>query len=319
MQTPITLEVTPEKKVAFPPSRRRIRRRTRSAAWAGYLFIAPNFLGFALFTLLPLLFSLLIAFAKWDVVSGISGIQWVGMTNFSNLLQDPDFWESIRITIIYVGASLPMSLILGLLIALALNGPVPGRSILRAAFFIPYFANAVASATVWLLLYHPTAGPINVLLKMLGMSNPPAWTVSSEWALPALIILAVWSSAGYNSIIYLAALQDVPQELYDAARIDGANSWMRVRFVALPFLQPSIFFLFITGFISSSQGFGLINLMTQGGPGRSTTVISYYMYQNAFQFYRYGYASAMAWIMFLIVFVLTLLFWFFQQRRSLAI
>ncbi|GCE09403.1 carbohydrate ABC transporter permease [Dictyobacter aurantiacus] len=316
MNTPLSLEVTPEETRTSSDPRRQIRRRTSSSSWIGYLFIAPNFLGFAIFTLLPLLFSLVIAFARWDIVSGTGGITWVGLTNFSNLLQDPNFWESVRTTLIYVGASLPLSLLLGLLIALALNGPIPGRGILRVAFFIPYFANTVAIATVWLLLYHPTAGPINVVLKNLGVSNPPGWIISSEWALPALIMLAVWSSAGYNSIIYLAALQDVPQELYDAARIDGANNWMRFYYVALPFLRPSIFFLFVTGFISSSQGFGLINLMTQGGPGHATTVASYYIYQNAFQFYRYGYASAMAWVMFLLVFVLTLVFWFSQQRRS---
>jgi multiple sugar transport system permease protein len=290
------------------------RRPYETPAWVGYAFIAPNFLGFAVFTLLPLIFALAISFAQWDVTSGLEGIQWVGLQNFVDLFQDPNFWESARITLVYVGCSIPLTLVFGLLTALALNGPVVGRSILRFIFFMPFITNSVAIATVWLLLYHPTYGPVNAALRTLGLENVPGWLVSSQWALPALILMNVWGGIGYNAIIYLAALQEVPQELYEAASIDGANGWTRFRSVTLPFLTPTIFFLLVTGFIGASQGFGVINLMTQGGPGRSTTVLSYYIYQNAFQFYQYGSAAAMAWVMFLVVLGLTMLLWRLQRR-----
>ncbi|GHO41932.1 ABC transporter permease [Ktedonospora formicarum] len=290
------------------------RARGESAGWIGYLFIAPNFIGFLIFTLLPLIFALFVAFTQWDVVSGLGGMQWVGLENFTTLLSDPSFWESARITLIYVGLSVPLTTVAGLLVALALNGPIPGRAVLRVIFFIPFIANSVAIATTWILLYHPTYGPINAVLKALGVTQPPLWLVSSQWALPALIGMAVWGGVGYASIIYLAALQDVPQELHEAAAIDGAGAWARFRVITLPFLSPAIFFLLVTGFIGASQNFGMINLMTQGGPGRSTTVLSYYIYQSGFQFYRFGYAAAMAWVMFLVVLLLTLLLWRIQRR-----
>ncbi len=294
--------------------RRRTRRPYETPAWVGYAFIAPNFVSFAVFTLLPLLFAFAVSFAQWDVTSALEGIRWVGLRNFAELLQDPNFWESARITLIYVGCSIPLTLIFGLLVALALNGPVVGRSILHFIFFMPFITNSVAIATVWLLLYHPTYGLINGVLRALGLENVPGWLVSSQWALPALILMSVWGGIGYNAIIYLAALQEVPQELHEAAAIDGAGGWTRFWSVTLPFLAPTIFFLLVTGFIGASQGFGVINIMTQGGPRRTTTVLSYYIYQNAFQFYHYGYAAAMAWVMFLVVLGLTLLLWRFQQR-----
>jgi multiple sugar transport system permease protein len=295
--------------------RRRTRRRScEPPDWVGYAFIAPNFIGFALFTLLPLLFALGVAFTQWNVVSGLGGIKWIGLQNFIDLIHDANFWESARITLVYVGFSVPLTTVLGLFVAMALNGPIPGRAVLRVIFFIPFIANTVAVSTTWILLYHPTYGPIDNALKALGIANPPLWLVSSQWALLALIIMAIWSGIGYTAIIYLAALQDVPQELHDAAAIDGAGAWTRFYKITLPFLTPAIFFLVVTGFIGASQNFGMINLMTQGGPGRSTTVLSYYIYQNGFQFYRFGYAAAMAWVMFLAVLLLTLMLWRVQRR-----
>lgn len=295
--------------------RRRTRRRSpEPPAWIGYTFIAPNFVGFAVFTLLPLLFALVVAFAEWDVISGLGAIRWVGVGNFTAIMRDTKFWESVRHTLVYVGLSEPLTLILGLVIALALNGPIPGRGILRLIFFIPFIANSVAIAAVWILLYHPRYGPINNALEALGVASPPAWLASSDWAMYALVIMAVWRGVGYGAVIYLAALQDVPQELYEAAELDGAGAWTSFRAITLPFLTPTIFFLLITGLIGASQSFGMINLMTRGGPGSATTVLSYYIYQNGFQFYRFGYAAALAWVMFAAVLGLTLLLWRVQRR-----
>ncbi|HMQ30236.1 MAG TPA: sugar ABC transporter permease [Chloroflexaceae bacterium] len=290
------------------------RRSPEPPAWIGYAFLAPNLLGFALFTLLPLLFALLIAFTEWDVISGLGAIRFVGLQNFAAILADANFWDSARLTLLYVGLGVPLTTAGGLLLALALNQPLAGRAVLRLVFFIPYVANTVAVAATWILLYHPRFGPINLALSALGIESPPAWLASSTWALPGLVIMTIWQGAGYAAIIYLAALQEIPQDLYEAADLDGASIYDRFRTITLPLLTPTSFFLLVTGFIGTSQAFGMINLMTRGGPGRSTTVLSYYIYQNGFQFYRFGYAAAMAWVMFLAVLLLTLLLWRAQRR-----
>lgn len=284
------------------------------SSWLGYVFVAPNFIGFCVFTLLPLFFAFAVSFAEWDVVSGLDAIKWVGFKNFSTALQDGNFWQSLRITGIYVGASVPLTTAFGLLFALALNGPIPGRTVLRLIFFIPFIANAVAISATWILLYHPRYSPLNNTLRMLGVDDPPVWLASSQWAIPALIIMAVWGGAGYAAVIYLAALQDMPEDLYEAAELDGAGTLQKFRAITFPLLTPTTFFLLVTGFIGASQSFGMINLMTRGGPGRATTVVSYYIYQNGFQFYKFGYAAAIAWLMFILVLALTLGLWFFQRR-----
>lgn len=292
--------------------------RSHQRSWIGYAFIAPNLIGFLLFTFLPLIFTLLIAFTHWDVVSGFSGIQWIGVQNFIDLWQDSNFWESARITLLYVGISVPVTTALGLLLALSLQGPVPGKALLRLFFFLPYIANVVAIAAVWILLYDPTYGPLNTFLRAVGLKDPPSWLAAPQSAVWAMIIIAIWVGTGYATIIYQAALQDLSQELYEAASLDGAGAWKRFRSITLPLLTPTHIFLLITSFIGVSQSFGLINVLTQGGPGRSTTILSYYIYQNGFQFYRFGYAAALTWVMFLVILVLTLLLWLFQWRHSIA-
>jgi multiple sugar transport system permease protein len=294
--------------------RRQRRRSPEPPSWVGWAFIAPNLIGFTVFTLVPLVFSLGIAFAEWDVISGLDNIRWVGLENFSRLLDDDKFWSAGGRTLFYAGGAVPLTTIAGLLIALALNGPVPGRTLLRLIFFIPFIVNSVAIAATWILLYDPRYGPVNVALRSFGIDDPPIWLASSQWALTALIIVAVWHGAGYAAVIYLAALQDVPQDLHEAAALDGAGVWQRFRAVTFPFLTPTTFFLLVTGFIGTSQSFGLINLMTKGGPGEASTVLSYYVYLNGFRFYQFGYASAIAWVMFLVVLVLTLGLWRVQRR-----
>lgn len=290
------------------------RKRKWPKSLSGYLFIAPNLIGFAAFTLLPLIFALVVSFANWDVVSGVAGIEWIGFSNFREAIGDGAFWSAMGRTAFYVIGSVPITVGLGMLLAIGLNGPTPGRGVLRLIFFIPYIVNAVAISATWILLYHPRYGPINAVFRWLGIDNPPLWLASSDWALPALIIMAIWAGVGYNAIIYLAALQTLPEDLYEAADLDGAGIVKKFTSITLPLLTPTTFFLIVTGFIGTSQSWGMINLMTRGGPGTSTTVASYYIYQNAFQFYRFGYAAALSWIMFGLVLLLTLFLWSYQRR-----
>ena len=285
--------------------------------WVPWSFITPNVLGLLVFTMVPLVAGLLIAFTKWNVVSGPSGIRWVGVQNFVTLAQDHTFWAALGRTGIYAGISVPCSVLLSLGLAMALNRPIPGRAVLRVIFFLPAVVNVTAIGMVWLLLLNPQSGLVDIGLRFLGWDGAPGWFVSTQWALPGLIMIAIWSGLGYHAVIYLAALQDLPHDLYEAAMMDGANAWRRFRVVTWPALVPTTTFLGITSFIGYSQGFGLIAFVTQGGPGSSTTVLSYYMYQNGFQYYRFGYAAAMGIISFVGVLVLTVVMWRLQRERGL--
>lgn len=298
-------------------SQRRSATRGGVLKWVPFAFILPNMLGVLIFTLVPLVSGVLVAFTRWDVVSGIEGIQWIGLGNFIDLAHDPLFGGAVLRTAMMMLVVVPGTVFLGLALANALNKPLPGRAALRVIFFLPYIVNVVAIGTVWLIMLNPQFGIVNRLLKGLGVASVPGWLTSTDWALPALMLIAVWSGVGYVSVIYLAALQDLPGELYEAAMIDGAGPWTRFWEITWPSLMPTTVFLFVTTMISVSQGFGIIAFLTQGGPGTATTTASYYMYQNGFQFYRFGYAAAIGMVMFAGVLIATLALWRYQRGRGL--
>lgn len=295
------------------------RRRNRSepSGWVGLAFIAPNLVGVLAFTIIPLISVMVLAFTDWNVVSGIEGIRFNGLDNFVDIARDPGFWNALLRTVIYAGVSVPVTVLLGLGLALALNRDLPGRAALRAIFFMPYIVSVVAIGMTWLMIMNPRAGMINQVLAFFGLERLPGWFASSHWALPALILMAIWGSVGYASLIYLSALQDAPTQLYEAADVDGAGSWAKFRMITWPAMLPTTVFLLVTLFIGASQGFGVIALITAGGPGNSTTTLSYYMYQNGFQFYRFGYASAIGLVTFVGVLILTLLTWRAQRGKAL--
>ncbi|NGN62537.1 sugar ABC transporter permease [Streptomyces sp. A7024] len=295
----------------------RPRRARHTDGTAGWWFIAPNLVGMLLFTLIPVVAAVLIAFTDWDVVSGLGGVRFTGLANFTELLSDDRFWHSFKLTGIYTGVSVPLSVLFGLGLAIALNRPVPGRAALRTIFFLPYIVNQVAIGMTWLLLLNPSSGMVNEVLRSVGIDDPPAWFASSDWALPAFMIMAVWGGVGYAAVIYLAALQDLPTDLYEAAAIDGAGPWRRFTTITWPALVPTTTFVFVTLVISVSQSFGLVVLITQGGPGDSTRVLPAFIYQSGFEYYRFGYASAAGLLTFVCVLVLTLSFWRFQKGRAL--
>lgn len=283
----------------------------------GWLFLAPNLFGFLCFTLVPLLAAVGIAFTDWNVVSGYDGIEFIGLDNYAKAFGDGALWAAVGRTVFYAGLAVPVTMMGGLCLALLLNRDFPGRTVLRVLFFLPHVATSVAIGLVWLLLLNPDSGLVNTGLRILGMDAPPDWLISETWGLPSLVLIAVWSAVGYNAVIYLSALQEVPAELHEAAAMDGAGAFRRFKTVTWPALMPTTTFLAITMTIGQSQGFGLIAFLTSGGPGDATTTLSYYMYQQGFQFYRFGYAAAVGMVSFLGVMLLTVFFWRFQKGRGL--
>lgn len=281
----------------------------REAVW-GYLFIGPSILGVLAFTLLPVLAALGISFTEWDL---ITAPRFAGLSNYRTLWGDPTFTKVLRNTLYYTAGSVPLNLVLSLLLAVALNQKIRGLAFYRTAYFLPVVSSMVAVSLIWSWLYNTNYGLINALLIRLGLP-PVGWLTTSQWAMPAVIITSVWKSLGFNMIIFLAALQDVPQVLYDAAKIDGANSRQLFRHVTLPMITPAAFFVLVMSIIGSFQAFDQVYIMTDGGPARSTTVIVYYIWQNAFEFFKMGYASAMAYVLFVLVLAATVIQWCVRGR-----
>ncbi len=281
------------------PERRRRRLKDNLVAWS---FILPNFLGFAFFTLIPMAFSLVLAFMNWD---GAGRISFAGIDNFKGLINDETFRISLFNTFYYVLLTVPFTMACALGLALLLNQPLVASSFFRTTFFFPYVASLVAVAVVWNMLFHPANGPVNQFLMWLGVQNPPRWSASVQWAMPTVIMASIWKGMGYYMVIYLAALQGIPAHLYEAAEMDGANAWNRFRHVTLPMLTPATFFVSIMLTIASFKVFDLILVMTNGGPGRATNVLVMYTYNLAFREFRFGYASAVAMVLFVIVLVIT--------------
>lgn len=284
----------------------------RKDALAGYLFLLPNFLGFVAFIAIPVLFSLYLAFSQWDLLSGASGIRWNGFGNFVDMVDDPWFLDSLVNNIVYTFFAVVFSLATGLVMALVLNKRIYGRGALRMMYFVPYVVSLVAISAIWMALLS-RFGPVSELVRRFGV-DPPVWLMDPLFAMPAIISLGVWKQAGYCMLIYLAALQGVPKELYEAADVDGGSAWVKFRHVTLPMISPATFLLVITQVISSFKVFAPVQIMTRGGPGRSTTVLVYHIYRTAYQNYRMGYASAMAWVLFLLIFVVTIIQWQGQKR-----
>lgn len=287
------------------------RRRAIRENLVAYSFILPNLLGFAIFTLIPMVFSLVLAFLHWD---GANVISWAGLDNFKRLWTDDTFRIALTNTFYYVAGTVPLTMAASLGLALLLNQPLKGRNFFRTTFFFPYVASLVAVAVVWNMLFHPAVGPVNQLLMSLGVENPPRWSASVDWAMPTVIMASIWKGMGYYMIIYLAALQGIPASLYEAAEIDGASAWQRFRYVTLPMLTPATFFVSIMLTIASFKVFDLILVMTGGGPGRATNVLVIHTYNTAFKEFRFGYSSAIAMVLFVIVLVITIV-QFRMERR----
>jgi multiple sugar transport system permease protein len=267
----------------------------------GMAFLSPWLIGFIAFTLVPVVLSFYYSFCDYSLVQPPL---FKGMTNYRLLAGDEVFWKVIWNTLYYAAMALPLGLIVALALAMLLNMKLRGQSIYRTIIFLPSLVPAVASAMLWLWLFNAKLGLINTALRAFGMVNPPGWLTDARWSMPALVVMSFWG-VGNTVVIYLAGLQDVPRELYEAASIDGATAWRKIWHVTLPSISPVIFFNLVMGIIGTMQVFVAPFIMTQGGPARSTYFYTYYLYDNAFSYLKMGYASALAWIQLLIVLALT--------------
>jgi multiple sugar transport system permease protein len=287
-------------------------RRWRRNTLVAYGFISLNIVGLVVFWAGPVLTSLGLSFARWDL---ISSVEFAGLQNYIELLfRDDLFGRALLNTAYYVVLAVPAILLVALLLALALNQPLSGVKVYRTIYFIPVVCSNVAVSVIWKWLYNTEFGLLNYFLGIVGL-GPVNWLGNTAIALPAVVLLNTWKFAGYDMVILLAGLQGIPAHLYDAAKVDGANRWQAFWRITLPLLTPSIFFVVVLGIIGSFQVFDQVYLMTQGGPGNATLVYNYYLYQNAFLYLKMGIASAMAYILFAIVFVVTLVQVRFLGRR----
>ena len=275
----------------------------RKQDWAAYLYLMPVVVILVIFHVLPIFYSLAVSFYEWDL---IGDPEFIGAGNYLRLFDDPMFYKSLWNTLYYALLSVPLSIISSLAIALLLNNPISAMGLYRTVYFIPVITSINAVAIVWNFIYHPDFGLLNKILAIFSI-DPQTWLQDPFWAMPCIIFMSVWKGLGYNVIIFLAGLQNIPKHLYEAARIDGANRWQQFKHITWPLLTPTTFFIFTISVIGSFQVFSQVYMMTpRGGPLKSTMVVVYYLYRKAFEQFEFGYALAMAFVLFMIIFACTL-------------
>ena len=294
-----------------PPAPRRFSLGRRETV-AGYLFLLPNMIGFLIFTAFAVVASAAISLTSWDL---LSDPEFVGLQNYIELLtDDPLFRTVLWNTFYFTVVSVPASTILALGLALMFNTGLRAIPLFRAMYFLPVITATVVVALIWRWFFNPDFGILNYVLYELGVDSPPNWLATRTWAMPSVIILSVWKQVGYNMVIFLAGLQAIPSSLYEAASIDGAGRWQRFRNITLPLLTPTTFFVLVISIIGSLQVFDAVLVLTDGGPANATRTIVFHIWEEAFVFLEMGYAAAVAWILFIMVFLVTLLQWKLQAR-----
>jgi len=301
---------------------RPIRRRRRGARrvlfemrkeWSAYAMLTPSYLLLGIFTLFAVGFSLYLSFHRWDILNPEK--PYVGLNNYRQLRHDAYFRQAVRNTAYFTLATVPLSAGLGLGIALLLNQRIHGRAIFRTLFYLPVVTPLVVSGLIWKWVLDGDFGLLNYYIGKIGIS-PQLWLSNPSLAMPSVIAMSVWATVGFTMLVYLAGLQAIPQEYYEAASVDGASRWRQFRHVTLPLLAPSTFFIAVYLIISSFQVFDQIFVMTNGGPLRATTTVVYYIWQAGFQQFTMGYASAMAYGLFAIIFVFTIVQVVMYNRRT---
>lgn len=308
--------VTPTASPVSATAPGRLRRRRRGLhieRWLlPYLYLAPALLLLGGFTLGPLAFTFWLSCLDWDLIG--PSPRWVGLDNFRRLFHDPVFWIALRNTTLYTLGTVPLSVGAGLALALAIERVRWGRTFYRGTFFLPVIISIAVAALIFELLLHPQIGPVNAALRAAGVRGPN-WLSDPAWALPALMAIGVWKGFGYNVVLFIAGLKTIDPSLLEAARIDGASAWQRLRYLTWPLLSPVTFFALIIALIQSFQVFATVQIMTRGGPNNATNVLVFTVWQQAFQFYDVGVAMALATILFLVVLTLTILQLRFGERH----
>jgi multiple sugar transport system permease protein len=284
-------------------------RAFQRVGWVAF-FLLPGLLGLLIFTILPIIASLVLTLFEWDL---LTPPRFVGIGNVQRLLGDNDFWAALAHTLTFILGYLPLVLVLGLLIALALNASLRGIGLIRTMFFLPVVSSWVAVALLWSWLFNPRYGLINYLLSLLGIAGP-GWLFDANWAMPAIIITSVWKDLGFVVVIFLAGLQAIPNDYYEAAALDGAGRWAQLRYITLPLLASTSFFVTIISLINAFQVFDQVWVMTEGGPAGATTVLVEQVVRHAFSYGEMGYAATISWAIFALVFGVTLLQ--FRLQRS---
>ena len=279
-------------------------------ATSGFLFLGPNFFGFLLFNLIPITACFILSFTKWNFSNSPT---FIGFKNYTSLLNDQLFWKYLWNTIYYTILTVPLTIIVGFILAYVLNRKIKGIVFFRTLYFLPSVTLLVAVAVIWSWIYNADFGLLNYILSLFGIQGPN-WLQSSTWAMPAIIIMGVWKGSGYSMLIYLAGLQSIPGEYYEASTIDGAGWYQQIRYITIPLIYPTTFFILVTSTISAIQGFDQFYVMTHGGPAGATTTLVYYIFENAFEWFNMGYASTAAIVLFIIIMALTLFQWRFANK-----
>lgn len=288
---------------------------SRSNEKVGYLFVLPSFIHLLLFLLIPVIFSFFLSFHKWDQPR-FQDAPYIGLGNYDFLMGDRRFWHAMLNSAYYTALAVPLGMAFSLAIAVVLNQKLKGVYLFRTLFFMPVISSWVAVSIIWVTLLDPSVGIVNYILQQVGLP-PVNWLGDPRSAMPSLVLITIWKSAGFNMVIWLAGLQAIPKELYEAASIDGASRWQSFSRITLPLLAPTSFFLAVTGVIGSFQVFSPVYVITKGGPLDSTDVAVFHIYREAFQEFNFGYASAQAWVLFAVIFIATLAqFWYIRRTRE---
>lgn len=290
------------------------KKRNKNDWITGMLFILPGFLGFLVFVFIPFILSFFLSFTDWNFLQGIGAIEFNGIENYLRLFKDEwflnSFWNNISFTLITV----PLLIIIGLIMAVIIDRYIKFGGLVKILVFIPYICSVVAIATVWMMLFEPTIGPINQLLTSIGVEDPPGWLTSFNWSLPSIMIVYIWQQLGYFIVVFTSGLKSIPEEVYEAADMDGAGPVRKFVSVTAPMMAPTIFFLSTMGIIGTFKVFDHVAVMTQGGPGSSSSVMAYYIYKAAFQNFETGYSNTLAWALFGVIFAITIIGQRIQKR-----
>lgn len=274
------------------------------------LFLTPSLIGLLFFVVIPIIASLGLTLFQWNL---LTDPVFIGLQNFKELITDHKFWSAFRHTLVFIVGYIPLVMASSIAVALVLNQKLIGRKLLRTAFYVPVVSAWVAVALLWAWIFNPKYGLINFLLGLIGITGP-AWLYDPQWAMTAIIITSVWKDTGFFMLMFLSGLQNIPSSYYEAAEIDGANGVKKFWFITLPLLTPTTFFAITMALINSFQVFDQVSIMTDGGPAGATTVVVQQIVNNAFEYSRMGYASTISWVLFIFVFIATLLQMRVQNR-----